>query len=90
MELSRDKSNSRLSATTEIEKRIFGELKTLFQVADNFPQGGPIRYSWDSKKNDGLRVLARLDRFYSFPEAAVSHADYRILGDSNHSDHLPV
>jgi endonuclease/exonuclease/phosphatase family metal-dependent hydrolase len=61
-------------------------------VEDNFPRNNRIRFSWDSRRRDGSRILARLDRFYSFNYLGVNatEVDYRILGDSVHSDHLPV
>ena len=47
---------------------------------------GPI-YSWDNLQDDGLRVVAQLDRFYSFsdlvqnPSSHIMH--YKILWDSS-------
>lgn len=47
---------------------------------------------WDNKRREGTRILARLDRIYTprSLEALRTGEDYKILGDSNFSDHLPV
>ena len=92
MERAIDKSNLKESIITEVEKRIFEELKDAFQLEDPFPASNRIRFSWDSKRQDGSRVMARLDRSYTFiiPGAITTGANYRILGDCVHSDHLPV
>ena len=87
-----DKSNLKESTVSELEKGIFEELKGTFQLVDPFPAANRIRFSWDSKRRDGSRVMARLDRTYSFNTSGMSitGANYRILGDCVHSDHLPV
>ena len=87
-----DKPNLKESIITEVEKRVFEELKDAFQLEDPFPASNRIRFSWDSKRQDGSRVMARLDKSYTFitPGAITTGANYRILGDCVHSDHLPV
>ena len=87
-----DKSNLKESIMSEMEKRVFGEMKDTFQVEDPFPASNRIRFSWDSKRKDGSRVMARLDRSYTYKlnNATTTGANYRILGDCAHSDHLPV
>ena len=87
-----DKSNHRASASSEEEKRLFGELKDLLQVEDKFPSSHNIKFSWDNHKRDGNRILARLDRYYTFsnPANPASKENYRILGDCSLADHLPV
>ena len=87
-----DKSNLKESVVTEVEKRVFEELKDVFQLEDPFPASNRIQFSWDNKRQDSSRVMARLDRSYTFitPGAIITGANYRILGDCVHSDHLPV
>ena len=77
---------------TKMEKRIFEELKEAFQLEDPFPASNRIHFTWDSKRQDGSRVMAHLDRSYSFGMngAITSGSNYRILGECVHSDHLPV
>ena len=92
VERATDKSNLKESIVSEMEKRVFEELKDTFQLEDPFPATNHIWYSWDSKRQDGSRVMARLDRTYAFitTGAITMGANYRILGDYLHSDHLPV
>ena len=87
-----DKSNLKESTMSEIEKRVFREFKDTFQVEDPFPTTNRIRFSWDSKRRDGSRVMARLDMSYTFKinGANTTGTNYRILGDCSHSDHLPI
>ena len=87
-----DKSNLKESIVSKLEKRVFEELKGTFQLVDPFPASNRIRFSWDSKRGDGSRVMVRLDRTYTFSTsgASITGANYRIFGDCVHSDHLPV
>jgi endonuclease/exonuclease/phosphatase family metal-dependent hydrolase len=61
-------------------------------VEDNFPSSNRIRFSWDNRRRNRIRVLARLDRVYSFQAtgALKTVVEYEILGNCNHSDHFPV
>lgn len=92
VETNLDKSNLRAPSTSEAEKRMFREFKETFHVRDCFPASNRIKYSWDSRRGDGARMLARLDRTYTFTvdNEHTTHRDYHILGDSAHSDHLAV
>jgi exonuclease III len=74
------------------EARIFAQLVDLVQVADPFPSTNRVKFSWDNRRRTGLRVLARLDRIYSYKQVGnvVPVEEYYIIGNSNHSDHLPV
>lgn len=67
-------------------------LKEILQVDDKFPISNRIKYSWDSRKRGSGRILARLDRIYFYIDSGkeVSCNEYRTLGDSTYSDHLPV
>ena len=60
---------------------------------DHILDMSPI-YSWDNLQDDGIWVLARHDRFYSFSTSVQklpSHVmQYTILEDSSFSDHRPV
>jgi exonuclease III len=87
-----DKSNNCGRLVNDGERIIFSQLLDALQVEDNFPSGNKIKFSWDNRRRDGTKVLARLDRIYAFQATGTfkSVADYEILGDSNHSDHLPV
>jgi endonuclease/exonuclease/phosphatase family metal-dependent hydrolase len=75
------------------EKIVFTQLTSLLGVEDNFSPSGPIRFTWDNKRRDGMRVLARLDRIYVFQATAPGLEpveEYVIKGDSVFSDHLAV
>lgn len=57
------------------------------------PDENAIRYSWDNRRQCGVRVMARLDRFYTFRPNWVGDnliTEYAIRGDYAHADHLPV
>jgi exonuclease III len=87
-----DKSTSCGKIMTDGEKFVFEQLLSALKVEDAFPNTSPIKYSWDNKRRDGVRVLARLDRIYSFQPPSLDSqpmSEYYIRGDSNHSDHLP-
>ena len=88
----RDKSSHRVSYRSEEEKRIFSELKDIFQVEDDFPASNRLKYSWDSRHREGHRLMARLDRSYTSPSPVDSPCgdNYQIFRDCIHSDHLPV
>jgi exonuclease III len=94
VEDSLDKSTRCGRILTGMELLEFNLLKTQLSVQDFFSRHNPITYTWDNFRRDGERVLARLDREYSF---ACGHGppnrhikEYIILGDSCHSDHKPV
>lgn len=74
------------------EKISFCQLMGWLEVTDSFNRNQPIRYTWDNKRHGSNRILARLDRVYSFmaPAGAPTTLDNVILGDSTHYDHLPV
>jgi len=44
------------------ERQVFEELLRTLNVEECFPNMGPIKYTWDNKRLDGVRILARLDR----------------------------
>jgi hypothetical protein len=70
----RDKSNNRASIVSGEEGRLFQELKETFQVVDPFPRNNKISFSWDSRRRDGSRILAHLDRFYMYTTADANAA----------------
>jgi hypothetical protein len=37
-----------------------------FEVENFFDSKGRLRYSWENKHRDGIKVWARLDRLYAF------------------------
>ena len=87
-----DKSNLKESNVMENKRRLFEEFKEVFQLVNLFLAANRIRFSWDSKRRDGSRVLARLDRSYLFiaPSSIISGANYKIFSDRVHLDHLPI
>lgn len=88
----RDKTNECGRLVSGVEAGIFAQLLDLLQVQDTFPSSNRIRFNWDNRRRTGLRVLARLDRIYAFNSRGNASAveEYFILGNSSHSDHLPV
>lgn len=60
---------------------------------DHFSQDNRIKFSWDNRRRDGRRSLARLNRCYSFQQVRAGPSPiikYLIRGDCSHADHLPV
>jgi hypothetical protein len=77
----------------DVEGLAFQQLKVALKVEDAFPNSSPIKFSWDNKRRNGVRILARLDWISSFQvcmAAAPPIAEYYIRGDSIHFDHLLV
>jgi hypothetical protein len=88
-----DKSNLCGKLVSDGEKVVFSQLVALLGVEDNFPSTSPVKFSWDNRRRDGVRVLARLDRIYSFQTTTAGSRtveEYFIKGGSVHSDHLAV
>jgi exonuclease III len=91
-------SRNKFSKTNHILSRaeLFGFeiLKAHLQVEDFFRFNQDIVYTWDNRREGQDRVLAQLDRVYSFASRTGkndSHIKrYQILGDSTLSDHLPI
>jgi hypothetical protein len=88
----RDKSISSGQLISEREKLVFNHLTEALQIKDTFPSSNRICYNWDNRRQNGIRVLARLDRVYVFKAGAGGEilGEYEIMADSNHFDHLPV
>ena len=88
----RDKTSECGGLISGMEARVFAQLVDLLQVNDPFLNSNRLQFSWDNRRRTRLRVLARLDRVYPFnPVGNVAVAEeYFILGNSSHSDHLPV
>jgi endonuclease/exonuclease/phosphatase family metal-dependent hydrolase len=88
-----DKSSICGKMISEGEKAVFSLLTSTLGVEDNFSPNESIRFSWYNKRQGGVRIMARLDRVYSFQAVALSPSpivEYEIRGDSVHSDHLAV
>jgi exonuclease III len=51
------------------ERFIFAQLTALLGIEDRFPSSGPTKCSCDNGRRDGMRILAQLDRFYTFQPA---------------------
>jgi hypothetical protein len=88
-----DKSMTCGKITIDGEKLLFEQLTSALKVKDAFPNTSPIKYSWDNKKQDRIKILARLDRMYLFQLVSVDTrpiVEYYIRGDNNHSNHLPI
>jgi hypothetical protein len=60
------------------ERTIFNTLKCHFGVEDTPRSPGSLLYSWDNLWADGIRILARLDRVYTFRSLA-GQSSQRIL-----------
>ena len=93
MENRSDKSNIYEKLILESEKVVFTLLTFLLGVEDRFPSNDPLRLSWDNRWRDRVKVMAMLDRFYSF-QATTPRLEpieeYIIKRDSTQSNHLAV
>ena len=53
-----------------------------------------LKYSWDNLREDGKRILARVDKVYVFqdhsPQPSRIIDKYRIRGDIGLLDHMPI
>jgi hypothetical protein len=60
---------------------------------DFFKYKHALKYSWNHKRGDMRRVLARLDRVYAFSclqgQVDGHISNYKILSDCCHLDQLP-
>lgn len=75
------------------EQHAFATLIGALNLEEIFPRHNAIKFSWDNRQREGMRILARLDRFYSFKADGKTPspiAEYFIKGDCTFSDHLPV
>jgi hypothetical protein len=61
-----DKSSSCGRVVIDSERLAFNQITSALQVEDNFSASNQIKFSWDNRRRNGIRVLARLDRIYSF------------------------
>lgn len=92
VERASDKSNANGSVLSGGEKISFRQLLASLEVFDTFSDTNIIRFSWDNRRKDDRRSLARFDRFYTFeaPAGDPIKKEYCILSECSHSDHLPV
>jgi hypothetical protein len=94
VENGRDKSSREGRIISNGESFKLELLKAHLHVQDYFKYDNLLTYSWDNHRTDNNRVLARLDRFYIFPNrnGIEDHhiLEYNIMGDCGISDHLPV
>ena len=75
------------------EQLVFEALKAFLQVGEPARLSDSLKFSWNNYRQDGLRILARLDRFYIFQSLPTTYRQiiaYKIRGDTGWSDHMPV
>lgn len=88
-----DKSSMCGKLVSATERLAFENLTRGLNGEDCFPTTGRTKFMWDNRRRDGVRILTRLDRIYSFQQVGAQScliAEYFIKADSNHLDHLPV
>lgn len=61
-----DKSSLCGKLISPTERHEFELLLGALNVEDKFSCNNPIKYTWDNRRKDGSRILACLDRIYSF------------------------
>ena len=81
-----DRSISACSCLMRLKEELaWVNIKNKYSIEIDFSKGDGFVYSSDNLRDDDIRVLARLDRFYSFassvPSSHIMH--YKILGDSS-------
>ena len=76
------------------KKLIWEATKIRLGIQEKFRAGNGHRFSWDNGRNEGQRILARLDRFYTFIDHPISPIlsieSFSVKGDTSLSDHLPI
>jgi hypothetical protein len=93
VELRQDKTSKCGGMLPLAEPATFMAMKSHLQVSNNALSPSSQKFSWDNLRQDGSRVLARLDHVYLFQAIGTTSrklVSYRICGDLAWSDHLPV
>jgi hypothetical protein len=62
----KDKTNQCGRMIPLAERVLFNAMKIHLQVGDNLCSPNSQKFNWNNLRNDGSRVLARLDRIYVF------------------------
>ena len=69
-------------------------IKNKYNNGDYFSRIYGLICSWDNVRDDGIRILTRLDKFYCFPSLVqimcFDIMNYKMLGNSTFSDHHPI
>jgi len=63
-----DKSGASSRTILAIERLFFNRLKDSLQISEAPLTTPSLTFSWNNTRSDSSRILARLDRFYIFPE----------------------
>ena len=89
-----DKSTLCSKLMPQGEKLVWDAFKANFHLSDTFNNTGKLRFTWDNKRRDECRILARLDRHYTSSTPGsnfyLATRNHVIIGDSPMSDHLHV
>jgi exonuclease III len=86
-----DKTNPCGQLIPQYERIIFNQLLEHLGLEDHPRSIGSSKYSWDNLREDGVRVLARLDCAYIFRnDQAQGCRKHAIRADSGWSDHSPI
>lgn len=94
VEARQDKTNPCGRLVPILEPGLLTNLKRHLNVEDNRRSPDSLPYSWDNFRNNGQRILARLDRAYLFKNSSGQSQrkliNYSIRSDNGWSDHSPV
>lgn len=94
VEAQHDKTNPCGHMIPSSKRALFSNLKRHLNVEDNARSSGSLQYSWNNFRDDGHRIMARLDRFYIFKNGPGSSnrklLDYMIHSDGAWLDHCPI
>lgn len=93
VEARQDKTNQCGRMIPLRERIAFDVLKNRLGVEEYPRSPASMKFSWDNFRDDGLRVLARLDWCYLFPTfvtASRKLVSYNIMGNSAWSDYMRV
>lgn len=79
-----DKSNLCGKLVSEGEKVVFTQLTAMLGIEDKYSSTCLVKFSWDNRRCDGVQVLARLDRIYTFQLVTLGAmlVEYYIIGGS--------
>ena len=94
VKIAQDKSPSCNMLISSSELILWEAAKLSLNVKNCFNPARGLRFSWDNGREDGQRILARLDRFYVHVDPStnlpISIRSYTIRSNCIISDHLPV
>ena len=64
VECTSNKTTSYNRLISKIERRLWNELKQTLDIGEIFNRDNGLKYSWDNEREEGQRIIVRLDKVY--------------------------